>query len=39
MEYLFNTRIGRGKLFKFLEKTEIASKKGYCEVVKTFFIY
>jgi len=27
MEYLFNTRIGREKLFKFLEKTKIASKK------------
>src|SRR6266498_799426 len=27
MEYLFNTKIGREKLFKFLEKTKIASKK------------
>ena len=27
MEYLFNTRIDREKLFKFLEKTKIASKK------------
>jgi len=25
--YLFNIRIGREKLFKFLEKTKIASKK------------
>ncbi len=36
MEYLFNIRIGREKLFKFLEKTKIASKNGYCEVVKIF---
>ena len=36
MEYLFNTKIGREKLFKFLEKTKIASKKnGYCKVAKT----
>ena len=27
MEYLFNTRIGREKLFKFLEKTKIVLKK------------
>ncbi len=27
MEYLFNTKIGREKLFNFLEKTKIASKK------------
>ncbi len=27
IKYLFNTRIGREKLFKFLEKTKIASKK------------
>ena len=27
MEYLFNTKIGREKLFKFLEKTKIALKK------------
>ncbi len=27
IEYLFNTRIDREKLFKFLEKTKIASKK------------
>ena len=27
MEYLFNTKMGREKLFKFLEKTKIASKK------------
>ena len=27
MEYLFNTKIRREKLFKFLEKTKIASKK------------
>src|SRR6266511_977097 len=27
IEYLFNTKIGREKLFKFLEKTKIASKK------------
>src|SRR6266536_6037339 len=27
MEYLFNTKIDREKLFKFLEKTKIASKK------------
>ncbi len=26
-EYLFNTKIGREKLFKFLEKTKITSKK------------
>ncbi len=35
MEYLFNTKIGREKLFKFLEKIKIASKNGYCEVVRT----
>ncbi len=27
MEYLFNTKIDREKLFKFLEKIKIASKK------------
>ncbi len=27
IEYLFNTKIDREKLFKFLEKTKIASKK------------
>src|SRR6266536_4491092 len=27
MKYLFNTKIDREKLFKFLEKTKIASKK------------
>jgi len=27
MEYLFNTKIGKEKLFKYLEKTEIALKK------------
>ena len=36
MEYLFNTKMGREKLFKFVEKIKIASKNGYCEVVKTF---
>ena len=37
MEYLFNTRIGREKLFQFLEKTKNSfQKNGYCEVVKTF---
>ena len=36
MKYLFNTRIDREKLIKFLEKTKIASKNGYCEVVKIF---
>ncbi len=35
MEYLFNTKIGREKLFKFLEKTKIALKNGYCKVAKT----
>ncbi len=34
MEYLFNTKIDREKLFKFLEKTKMASKKYYYEVVR-----
>ncbi len=35
MEYLFNTKINREKLFKFLEKTKIASKNNYYKVAKT----
>ncbi len=36
MEYLFNTKVGREKLFKFLKKPKIASKKNdYCKVAKT----
>ncbi len=36
IKYLFNTKIDREKLFKFLKKTKIASKNGYYEVVKIF---
>ena len=36
IKYLLNTKISREKLFKFLEKIKIASKNGYCKVIKTF---
>ncbi len=35
MKYLFNTKINRENLFKFLKKIKIALKNGYCKVAKT----